>query len=1049
MIADAKEGTETSPFMLDIMIRAYAEEVTPVDTAQGSAGDATEHHKTSKRREPPQPSDWVLCFDTETTTCPAQRFKVGFYRLYERSRLEEEALFYDAPALSEADCATVAAYAEARGLPPPISLEQFRKDVLIGRGFDLGATIVTFNGPFDFSRIALDAGPARATSWRRKMQGGFSLKLTDRSNHPAIQIKPLNPRAALVECTAPRRQETSRSRRKQDDYAPVFRGFFVDVKTLAAALTARSHSLESLTKALKTPTQKVRSGDHGQALDFAYLDYARDDVAATWESYRALIDTYAGYGLEAPAHTIISEAGIGKAALDTMGIKPWAKIQPGGIDPALTSLILSTYFGGRTEVRIRRKIVQVLHTDFMSMYPTVCTLQGLWRFVIGTGFAQADATAQTRAFLETVTPADFQDQATWKRLATLVRIKPDRDLLPIRTTYGDQKHATIGLNHLTYGGDLWVTLADCIAAKFLSGKAPRIGEAIAFTPGPPQAGLESITLLGRHTIDPYERDFYRELIRARQDEEARKHNEPQEEHDAIDEVRQALKITANATSYGIFVQLNVNSEPRGAPVRVHRPDGSSFVKTMKKVETPGPWFNPLVGTLITGGARLMLALAERKAMDAGLDWAFCDTDSLAIARPEGMTEADFYSRADSVVDWFAALNPYGTGDSILKVEKANLAADGSKRRAPLYCFAISSKRYALFNVGADGGPIIRKASAHGLGHLIAPYGDDQAPAHIPLPLKEVISGKEKLQRWHYDAWFAILSSALDGKAHHVKFDYHSNLLKPTVSRYNATSPDILSWVDPYNAGKSYADQIKPCGFLYLLHPSTFASHPDAMADPLVTKGKAKRDQFPIAPFDTDLDKAIAGAFDRISGEPIDASRLQTYQEALLGYPFRSEPKFLNGEGYDTGRTERCHVHACAVQFIGKEADRWEEEHIIGNRLGETAIAYGVDPLASARIYDALRTGIAAVGKTKVAAATGIARTTLNKIERGEGATTAVPLGRVHRALEKLMADRSATERERLRQRATLIEMVSREGGIRAAARKLGVDASNLRRILIE
>jgi hypothetical protein len=240
MTADAKEGTETSPFMLDIMIRAYAEEVTPVDTAQGSAGDATEHHKTSKRRELPQPSDWVLCFDTETTTCPAQRFKVGFYRLYERSRLEEEALFYDAAALSEADCATVVAYAAARGLPPPISLEQFRKDVLIGRGFDLGATIVTFNGPFDFSRIALDAGPARATSWRRKMQGGFSLKLTDRSNHPAIQIKPLNPRAALVECTAPRRQETSRSRRKQDDYAPIDRGFFVDVKTLAAALTARS-----------------------------------------------------------------------------------------------------------------------------------------------------------------------------------------------------------------------------------------------------------------------------------------------------------------------------------------------------------------------------------------------------------------------------------------------------------------------------------------------------------------------------------------------------------------------------------------------------------------------------------------------------------------------------------------------------------------------------------------------------------------------------------------------------------------------------------------
>jgi len=220
-----------------------------------------------------------------------------------------------------------------------------------------------------------------------------------------------------------------------------------------------------------------------------------------------------------------------------------------------------------------------------------------------------------------------------------------------------------------------------------------------------------------------------------------------------------------------------------------------------------------------------------------------------------------------------------------------------------------------------------------------------------------------------------------------------------------------------------------------------------MADPLVPKGRARRDQFPIAPFDTDLNKAIAGAFDRISGEPIDASRLQTYQEALLGYPFRSEPKFLNGEGYDTGRTERCHVHACAVQFIGKEADRWEEEHIIGNQVGEMAIAYGVDPLASARLYDALRTAMAAVGKTKVATVTGIARATLNKIERGDGATTVVPLGRVHRALEKLMAEGSFKERERLRQKAGFIEVVRQEGGIRAAARKLDMDASDLRRNL--
>ena len=46
-------------------------------------------------------------------------------------------------------------------------------------------------------------------------------------------------------------------------------------------------------------------------------------------------------------------------------------------------IIMSTYYGGRSEVRFRRvRIAQVLYCDFLSMYPTVCTLMGLWRFVI-------------------------------------------------------------------------------------------------------------------------------------------------------------------------------------------------------------------------------------------------------------------------------------------------------------------------------------------------------------------------------------------------------------------------------------------------------------------------------------------------------------------------------------------------------------------------------------------------------------------------------------------------------------------------------------------
>jgi hypothetical protein len=40
-------------------------------------------------------------------------------------------------------------------------------------------------------------------------------------------------------------------------------GYFVDVKTLAAALTSQSHSLESLSELLKVPTKKELSEEYG------------------------------------------------------------------------------------------------------------------------------------------------------------------------------------------------------------------------------------------------------------------------------------------------------------------------------------------------------------------------------------------------------------------------------------------------------------------------------------------------------------------------------------------------------------------------------------------------------------------------------------------------------------------------------------------------------------------------------------------------------------------------------------------------------------------
>ena len=60
---------------------------------------------------------------------------------------------------------------------------------------------------------------------------------------------------------------------------------------------------------------------------------------------------------------------------------------------------MTAYYGGRTEVRVRRTIVPVVYTDFLSMYPTVNVLMGLWDLLIAERLEIEDATADVRSLL--------------------------------------------------------------------------------------------------------------------------------------------------------------------------------------------------------------------------------------------------------------------------------------------------------------------------------------------------------------------------------------------------------------------------------------------------------------------------------------------------------------------------------------------------------------------------------------------------------------------------------------------------------------------------
>jgi hypothetical protein len=999
------------PISLPICLRAYA-----VPHA------SKELPPKAERPGLDQPSRWTLVFDTETTIDAAQRLRIITYGVWDDDLLHERGIAYP-PDMPEDDRAVLERYAAERGVRL-IDRATFILQVFYRYGYDRRGTIVGFNLPFDISRIAISHGDAK-----RDWYGGFTFYLTQDRRLPPVQVRHLSRRAALIRFGTTFGQRTPRNMRRRGERMPIRRGFFVDVKTIAAALFSRSFSLESLSTFLKVAHPKTKSDEHGAALTPEYLDYALKDVLTTWECFTELKRRYAELDLPTPLHRIYSEASIGKANLRVMGVKPWREVQQAGVPARLVAIVLSTYFGGRAEVRIRRMLRQVVLCDFLSMYPTVNTLMGLWWFMVAQGIRWRDATAETREILMDVKLEDLQQPAFWRHLTVLVRIKPDADVLPIRAQYVEGASETIALNHLSFGEGLWLTLADCIASKLHTGRAPEVLEAIRFEPGPPQEGLKPILIAGNpaYRVNPAKQDFYKVLIELRQTiKDAMAKAPTKEEWDRLDAIQLALKIAANATSYGISVEMNVKEHARKVPVTVHPGDGEPFEVMTKNVEEPGPYFHPLLGTLITGAARLMLSLAERLVADKGLEWAFCDTDSMAIAKPEAMDNATFLTRVDEITDWFSALNPYAFGGSILKVEDVNFGLHGPAQHEPLFVWAVSAKRYALFNVDGQGQPVIRKASAHGLGQLQAPYDTESPASGTPVPAIDL--RKAQLKLWQHDLWWSIVKAALDGEPDRVDLGYHPALQKPAVSRYAATSPKLLKWFDRYNAGRSYDDQLRPFGFLSPLY-----------ANPFLCEREVIR---PVAPYADSPELVAANAFDRVSGERVAPEILETYATQLAQYHLKPEDKFDNGDFLARGITRRRQVHATNVEWVGKEANRWEEQAHLG--MDEDAqITYGSGGDAFEGLAADLRVLAKTLGERRLAGDLRCSRQLVKSMVAG--APVRLPETRrrafAHTVVQ-LMGECGSEEAAQERARSEILALIG-QLGLRGASLSLATDPSNL------
>ena len=688
---------------------------------------------------------------------------------------------------------------------------------------------------------------------------------------------------------------------------------------------------------------------------------------------------------ETPVHRIYSEASLGKAYLKAMGIQPWQRQQP-DFPPEMLGIIMSTYYGGRSEVHWRREAVPVLYCDFLSMYPTVCTLMGLWRTVIAEGIDSIDATDWVRDCLQSIETAHVQDADFWTALAVLVQVEPEADIFPVRAKYGQDASFTIGLNQLTSERPLWYTLADCIASKLLTGKAPRIVQALRFNPKAPQNGLRPVSIAGKphYHVNPVTDDFYRRLIDLRRTVKDRVKTAPSDEREALDAEQLALKILANATSYGSFVEFNVEEQEECVTALCYGPSEPAFSVKVHQIEKPGTYFHPLLATLITGAARLMLAITERLAFDAGIDWAFCDTDSMALAKPAVMAYKDFLSRAQSVQRWFDPLNPYEQKGPLLKIEDANYritAGRLTETLEPLYCWAVSSKRYALFNLDANGKPVLRKASAHGLGHLLPPYREHTAPLNIPSPL--ISLSDIGVERWQYDLWYRIVETGLKGMPDQVSLVGLPGLTTPAASRYAATTPMLLRWFKTYNEGKPYRQQVRPFNFLLAFQGQRLFAEPIPNDIPMLSdKPKLSRAKLPhlpraVAPYSRDIETA-AQCFDRSTGQIVLRGQLKTYGRALAQYHLHPEAKFLRGGYTDRGRTIRRHVYVTMITLIGKEANRWEEQFYLGMEAG-AQVEYGIGGEDWGKMSNKLRLTAKSMGQKHLSAVIGISSRQLRDI----------------------------------------------------------------------
>jgi hypothetical protein len=689
----------------------------------------------------------------------------------------------------------------------------------------------------------------------------------------------------------------------------------------------------------------------------AEISYCREDVRATQDVLNELKQEFDRHPLERSyPDQAFSPASIAKAYLDAMGVIP--ALDKFNVSKEVLGIAMQAYYGGRSECRIRRTEVPILHTDFRSEYPTANALLGNWNVLTSKDLTFEDATDEVRALLATVTLDDCFTQELWRTLSFFALVQPDDDIFPVRTVYNGQTK-NIGVNRMTSDRPIWFAGPDVVYSKLFAGKVPRIEKAIRMVPHGIQKGLTPTTLRGMVTIDPRRHDFFRHVVEQRQC--CKKSNQP---------LAAFLETLANAGSYGLFVKVTPKAKAKPVTITLCVGDTSKEIRSLV-VEQPGRWYFPPIAALITASGRLLLGMLERCVADAGGTHLFCDTDSLCIvaAEHEGLVACEggehrlrghnalkvlSHVQVGAIRDRFVTLNPFDRAlvpGSILKIEDINVDAGGRPRH--LSGFAISAKRYVLYKRTRNGVTLV-DPKAHGLGYLYPP----------------TVSKNEDDQPWAWEAWNWMLREALG-----LPRTAPPWLDLPAMMRVALSTPLLL---DRLNR------ETRPFGFLFCPLIDGYPAGVDRQHFTLIARFTKRRDEWLRSPCVNVYDgRAYRLALQQTAA--LDMVIPQTFGHVLRMYLHHPESKSLAPDGtpcatHTRGLLQRTLIVAGAHHPV--ETDRrWEH----GEELSLLHFTI-VDYRSATKMVvadETLRKQMRSRGLRVLMRSTGLSQHTLERILRGE------------------------------------------------------------------